>query len=52
MFWFMSRGTDLYHDIEGHEMVDRLCDKQFPATNLEDPIDDIISRCWLASFLQ
>ena len=31
-------------------MVNRLCDKQFPATNPEDPIDDIISHCWLGKF--
>lgn len=50
IFWYITRGTELYHDIEGHEVVNRLCDKQFPATNPEDPIDDVISRCWLGRF--
>jgi hypothetical protein len=27
--------------------MDRPCGKQFSATNLDDLIDDVISRCWL-----
>jgi hypothetical protein len=46
----MTRGTELYHELEGLEQVTRLMNGQFPATNSQDPIDDIISDCWLGKF--
>ncbi|KAL5329816.1 hypothetical protein ACEPPN_003335 [Leptodophora sp. 'Broadleaf-Isolate-01'] len=50
IFWFMTRGTELYHELEGPEQVNRLMDCQFPATDHQDPIDNIISDCWLGKF--
>lgn len=50
IFWFMTRGTELYHELEGPEQVNRLMDCQFPATDPQDPIDNIISDCWLGKF--
>lgn len=46
----MTRGTELYHDIKGREKVNRLINQQFPATEPQDPIDNIISDCWLGKF--
>ncbi|KAG8416798.1 hypothetical protein J3459_013628 [Metarhizium acridum] len=46
MFWYMSRGTELYAELEGPDRVDRLIDDIFPEVNLEDPIDKIIDNCW------
>lgn len=46
VFWYMTRGSELYHDLEGHEQVDRLLDGQFPATNPSSPVDKIIANCW------
>ena len=50
VFWYITRGTELYADLEGSEQVDRLMDCQFPATDPQDPIDDIISNCWIGTF--
>lgn len=50
IFWYMSRGTELYHDLEGPEQVNRLIDGIFPATDPTDPIDSIIGDCWLGKF--
>lgn len=46
IFWYMSRGTELYHDVEGPDKVDHLIKHRFPAMDTTDPIDDVISRCW------
>ncbi|OAA56857.1 protein kinase domain-containing protein [Cordyceps fumosorosea ARSEF 2679] len=46
VFWYMTRGTELYSELEGHEQVDRLLDGIFPTTDPQDPIDRIISNCW------
>ena len=50
VFWYLTRGTELYADLEGPEQVNRLMDSQFPVTDPQDPIDDIISNCWLGNF--
>ena len=50
VFWYITRGTELYADLEGSEQVNRLMDCQIPAIDSEDPIDDIISNCWLGNF--
>ncbi|KID93770.1 protein kinase domain-containing protein, partial [Metarhizium majus ARSEF 297] len=46
MFWFMSRGTKLYSELEGPDQVERLMDDIFPEVNSEDPVDKIIDNCW------
>ena len=46
----MTRGTELYHELKGPEQVNRLIDGQSPATDPQDPIDNIISDCWLGRF--
>ncbi len=45
IFWYMSRGTELYYELKGPEQVNRLIDNQFPVTNSQNPIDNIISNC-------
>lgn len=50
IFWFMTRGTELYHELEGPEQVRRLMDCQFPTIDPKDPVDSIISDCWLGKF--
>jgi serine/threonine protein kinase len=50
IFWYMSRGTELYHELEGPEQVNRLIDGIFPATEPTDPIDNIIGDCWHGKF--
>lgn len=47
---FMTRGTELYHELEGPEQANRLMDSLFPATDPQDPIDNIISECGLGRF--
>jgi len=50
VFWYITRGTELYADLEGSEQVDRLMDGKFPFTDPQDPIDSIISDCWHGNF--
>lgn len=50
IFWYITRGTELYADLEGSERVNRLIDGQFPTTDPKDSIDKIISNCWLGNF--
>ena len=50
IFWYMSRGTKLYCELEGPDQVSRLIEGQFPVTQSHDPIDNIISDCWLGKF--
>ncbi|KAH8588266.1 kinase domain-containing protein [Bisporella sp. PMI_857] len=50
IFWFMTRSAELYHELEGPEQVNRLMNGQFPATDPQDPTDNIISDCWLGKF--
>lgn len=46
VFWYMTRGSELYSELEGHDQVNRLLDGKFPATDPNDPIDRIIVNCW------
>lgn len=46
IFWFMTRGTQVYDDIPGHEQVNLMYDGVMPATDPEEPIDCIIQKCW------
>lgn len=50
IFWYITRGAELYADIEGPERLTRLMRLKFPATDTQDPIDKIISDCWLGKF--
>ncbi|PGH14675.1 serine/threonine protein kinase, partial [Polytolypa hystricis UAMH7299] len=42
IFWYMSRGTELYAELDGPDKVDRLIEGELPVVNLENPIDGII----------
>ncbi|XWW94436.1 hypothetical protein V2A60_002379 [Cordyceps javanica] len=46
VFWYMTRGSELYSELEGPDQVDRLLDGIFPATDPQDPIDRVIRNCW------
>jgi hypothetical protein len=46
----MTRDTELYYKLEKLEQITCLINSQFPATNSQDLIDDIISDCWLGKF--
>lgn len=46
VFWYMTRGSELYSDLDGPDQVDRLLDGNFPETDLDNPIDKIIGNCW------
>ena len=50
IFWYITRGAELYADIEGPKMLSLLMRLKFPATDPQDPIDKIISDCWLGKF--
>lgn len=50
VFWYITRETELYADLEGSERVNRLIDGHFPTTDPEITIDNIISNCWLGKF--
>lgn len=50
IFWYITRGAELYDDLEGSEQVNRLIDRKYPVTDPQDPIDSIISDCWLGNF--
>ncbi|RSL45447.1 hypothetical protein CEP54_014254 [Fusarium duplospermum] len=46
VFWYMTRGSELYSDLEGPHQVDRLLDGVLPETDPLNPIDRIIGNCW------
>ncbi|KAM5437582.1 hypothetical protein McanCB21832_002293 [Microsporum canis] len=50
IFWFMTRGTEMYADIDGVQKVNRLSRCIFPEVDSADPIDVIISDCWQGKF--
>ena len=50
IFWYMTRGKELYAELEGHEQVNRLSDRAFPDTDPQDPVDSVIKDCWLGKF--
>ncbi|POR37362.1 Uncharacterized protein TPAR_02440 [Tolypocladium paradoxum] len=52
VFWYMTRGSELYSELEGPDQVDRLLDGIFPATDPQDPIDKIIGNCWRGHYLR
>lgn len=50
VLWYLTRGKELYSDIDGAEQVNRLSRRIFPEVDSDDPIDAIISDCWQAKF--
>jgi serine/threonine protein kinase len=50
VFWLITRGSELYGDLEGPDQLDRLMRHQYPETDPNDPIDEIISSCWNSRF--
>ncbi|KND88050.1 hypothetical protein TOPH_07271 [Tolypocladium ophioglossoides CBS 100239] len=52
VFWYMTRGSELYSELEGPDQVDCLLDDIFPTTNPDDPIDKIIRNCWNGHYLR
>ncbi|KAH8729316.1 putative Rho-associated protein kinase [Ilyonectria robusta] len=52
VFWYMTRGSELYSELEGSDQVDRLLDGKFPTTDPQDPIDRIIRNCWSGDYFQ
>lgn len=50
IFWYITRGIQLYADLQGPEQVNLLMNSIFPVTDPRDPIDSIISDCWLGKF--
>ncbi|BDD61355.1 hypothetical protein MAP00_006402 [Monascus purpureus] len=47
---YITRGYELYHDLDGPARVNRLCDSHFPDMQSDDPIDNIIYNCWFIKF--
>lgn len=50
VFWYMSRGSQLYSELEGPDQVDRLLDGILPYTDPRNVIDCIIRNCWAGSY--
>ncbi|KLJ05390.1 hypothetical protein EMPG_11137 [Blastomyces silverae] len=50
IFWYMSRGTELYAELDGVDQVDRLIEGEFPVLDRDSPIDGIIFDCWHGQF--
>ena len=50
IFWYMTRGKQLYAELEGPEQVDRLINRVFPDTDPQDPVDSTITGCWFGKF--
>lgn len=50
IFWYLTRGEELYAELDGFTKVNRLCYRQFAELALDDPIDNVISKCWWGKF--
>ena len=46
IFWYFTRGEELYKELEGPELVNRLMNSQFPALEANDAVDQVIDDCW------
>ncbi|KAH9901757.1 putative Rho-associated protein kinase [Xylariomycetidae sp. FL2044] len=46
VFYYISRGSEMYSELEGHVQVNLMLDGIFPATDPYDPIEKIIDNCW------
>jgi len=42
VFWYITKGTEVYADLEGSERVNRLIDGRFPLTDPQNPVDNVI----------
>ena len=52
IFFYMTRGEELYANMTPYDRVQRLLARQFPDLEADNPIDSIISRCWNGEFAQ
>lgn len=50
IFWYMSRGSELYSELSGPDQVDRLIDGEFPDIDPTEPIERVIQNCWLRRY--
>jgi hypothetical protein len=50
IFWYITRGKELYAELNGVDKVNRLMECQFPALETQDPVDNVISNCWFGKF--
>jgi serine/threonine protein kinase len=46
LFWYMTRGSELYSELSGFDRVNTLIARKFPSLDLQDPVNRIISNCW------
>lgn len=52
VFWYITRGSELYSELEGPDQVDRLLDGNFSTTDPQDPTDKIVRNCWKGYYLR
>ncbi|KJZ70464.1 hypothetical protein HIM_10136 [Hirsutella minnesotensis 3608] len=52
VFWYMTRGSELYSELDGPDRLDRLLDGNFPAMDPQDPVDKIIGKCFQGSYVR
>ncbi|MCJ1337720.1 hypothetical protein MMC09_003003 [Bachmanniomyces sp. S44760] len=50
VFWYMTRGTELYHELDSHQRSTRLAKRIFPVLDAQNQIDNVINDCWLGKF--
>lgn len=50
IFWYMTRGEELYGELDGFERVNRLARRELPTLIPGDPVDEVIGHCWLGRF--
>lgn len=50
IFYYMTRGTELYAELSGFDQVNTLMARKYPVLSSDDPIDSIITRCWENKF--
>lgn len=50
MFWYITRGKELYAELDGFDRVNRLVRRHFPDLSSDDPIDKLIGNCWSGKF--
>lgn len=50
IFWYITRGYELYSDMSGLDRVMWLEERKFPTVDPNNPIDRIIDGCWRGRF--
>lgn len=50
IFWYITRGQELYAELDGFDRVNRLVRRHFPDLSSDDPIDKVIDNCWSRKF--